>query len=45
MKINGGFENNEKLGKEVNNCLIDSIKGKLAILDALSFNKEDKEDD
>ena len=45
MKINGGYENNEKLGKEVNNCLIDSIKGKLAILDALSFNKEDKEDD
>ena len=45
MKINGGYENNEQLGKEVNNCLIDSIKGKLAILGALSFNKEDKEDD
>ena len=35
MKINGGYENDTKLGKEINNILIDSIKGKLAILDEL----------
>ena len=41
MNLNGGFKKNLELGNELNNLLIDSIKGKIAILDEL-YNYEDE---
>ena len=35
INVKGGYENNTKLGNEVNNMILDSIKGKLAIIDGL----------
>ena len=42
MNANGGFEYNTELGYKVNNLLIDSIKGKLAILDEIYIDNNDK---
>jgi len=38
MNVNGGYINNTELGNKVNNMILDSIKGKLAILDGLYNN-------
>ena len=40
MNVKGGYENNTKLGNEVNNMILDSIKGKLAIIDGLYYINE-----
>ena len=45
IDINGGYNENKKLGKEVNKFLIDSIKGKLTILDELYNNNKEEEKD
>ena len=36
LKFNGGFLNNQKLGSELTNLLINSINGKLSILKAMN---------
>mgnify|MGYP006916138954 CR=1 FL=1 len=38
MNVKGGYINNTELGNKVNNMILDSIKGKLAILDGLYNN-------
>ena len=38
MNVKGGYVNNTELGNKVNNLILDSIKGKLAILDGLYNN-------
>ena len=34
LKLNGGFSNNQKLGNDLSNLLINSIKGKLCVIKA-----------
>ena len=36
LKINGGLENNQKLGSELTNLLINSINGKLSVIKAIN---------
>ena len=36
LKINGGLENNQKLGSELTNLLINSINGKLSVIKAMN---------
>ena len=36
LKINGGFFNNQKLGNELSNLLINSINGKFSVIKAMN---------
>ena len=36
MKVKGGYLQNQDLGNELNNMIINSIKGKLALLENMS---------
>ena len=40
MKIKGGYENNVEFGNKLNNMLVDSIKGKLAIIKEVYNDKK-----
>jgi len=42
MNVNGGYENNTELGNKVNLILIDSIKGKLTVLNELFYDDNNK---
>ena len=44
MRIKGGYDSDVKLSKEINNNLVDSIKGKLAILDELYIDNSKNDD-
>ena len=44
MRINGGYESDSKLAKEMNNNLVNSIRGKLAILDELYIGNSNNDD-
>ena len=36
LKINGGFFNNQKLGNQLTNLLINSINGKISVIKAMN---------
>jgi hypothetical protein len=42
MNVNGGYENNTELGNKVNLILVDSIKGKLTVLNELFYDDNNK---
>ena len=42
MNVNGGYENNTELGNKVNLILVDSIKGKLTVLNELFYDNNNK---
>ena len=44
MRINGGYESDSKLAKEMNNNLVNSIRGKLAILDELYIDNSNNDE-
>ena len=37
IKINGGFLNNQKLGNDLSNMLINSINGKISLIKAMNY--------
>jgi len=41
MKMNGGFNSNQKLGNDASNLLFNSIKGKLSVIKALNKDEWD----
>ena len=38
IRINGGFFNNQKLGSELSNILINSINGKISVINAINYS-------
>ena len=42
MNVNGGYENNTEQRNKVNLILVDSIKGKLTVLNELFYDDNNK---